>query len=119
MDKKNTLLIQTFPGELTQYYSFDEAIDPSEQSITDDFLNVLTPNGLPLHELLFRTINPSEGLSNGTHLIFHNIDHNVINAEIAVGHHSRKRFLYQESHSYQMLIKIVASHSSKINSISN
>ena len=100
VDEINALLIHRFPGELKRYYSFDEAIDTSEQSIMEDFLNTLTPNGLPPHELLLkincpimllRNINPSEGLCNGTRLICQAFDQNVIDAKIAVGHHSGKR----------------------------
>ncbi|XP_042962473.1 uncharacterized protein LOC122296740 [Carya illinoinensis] len=100
IDEINTLLIQRFPGELKQYYSFDETIDASEQAVMEDFLHTLTPNGLPPHELLLkqnypimllRNINHSEGLCNGTRLICRNFDRNVIHAEIAVGHHSGKK----------------------------
>ncbi|KAG6717889.1 hypothetical protein I3842_04G122900 [Carya illinoinensis] len=100
VDEINALLIHRFPGEFKRYYSFDEAIDTSEQSIMEDFLNTLTPNGLPPHELLLkincpimllRNINPSEGLCNGTRLICQAFDQNVIDAKIAVGHHSGKR----------------------------
>ncbi|XP_042987192.1 ATP-dependent DNA helicase PIF1-like [Carya illinoinensis] len=77
VDEINALLIHRFPDEFKRYYSFDEAIDTSEQSIMEDFLNTLTPNGLPPHELLLkincpimllRNINPSKGLCNGTRL---------------------------------------------------
>ncbi|KAG7968462.1 hypothetical protein I3843_08G156400 [Carya illinoinensis] len=72
----------------------------SEQGIMEDFLNTLTPNGLPPHELLlkknclimlFRNIDPSKGLCNGTRLICRNFNRNVIDAEIAIGHYSGKR----------------------------
>ncbi|XP_041011406.1 replication protein A 70 kDa DNA-binding subunit B-like [Juglans microcarpa x Juglans regia] len=100
VDEINTILIQRFPGTVTQYYSFDETIDTSEQGIMEDFLNTLTPNGLPPHELLLkkncpimllRNVNPSEGLCNGTRLICRNFERNIIDAEIAVGHHTGKR----------------------------
>ncbi|XP_042954753.1 uncharacterized protein LOC122291181 [Carya illinoinensis] len=54
VDEINALLIHRFPGEIKRYYSFDEAIDASEQSVMEDFLNTLTPNGLPPHELLLK-----------------------------------------------------------------
>ncbi|XP_022855741.1 uncharacterized protein LOC111376961 [Olea europaea var. sylvestris] len=34
-------------GEIYTYYNFDEAIDKSEQSLQEDFLNTLTLNGIP------------------------------------------------------------------------
>ncbi|KAG6619728.1 hypothetical protein I3842_Q084700 [Carya illinoinensis] len=100
VDEINNLLIQRFPGDIKQYYSFDETIDASEQAIMEDFLNTLTPNGFPPHQLLLkqnfpimllRNINPSEGLCNGTRLICRNFDHNIIHAEIAIGHQTGKK----------------------------
>ncbi|XP_042941189.1 uncharacterized protein LOC122275912 [Carya illinoinensis] len=105
VDEINNLLIQRFPGEMKQYYSFDETIDASEQAVMEDFLNTLTPNGFPPHQLLLkqncpimllRNINPSEGLCNGTRLICRNFDHNVIHAEIAIGHQSGKKVFIPE-----------------------
>ncbi|KAG6650801.1 hypothetical protein CIPAW_06G067600 [Carya illinoinensis] len=69
-------------------------------AIMEDFLNTLTPNGFPPHQLLLkqncpimllRNINPSEGLCNGTRLICRNFDHNVIHAEIVIGHQTDKK----------------------------
>ncbi|KAG2666472.1 hypothetical protein I3760_15G062300 [Carya illinoinensis] len=100
VDEINNLLIQRFPGDIINYYSFDETIDASEQAIMEDFLNILTPNGFPPHQLLLkqncpimllRNINPSEGLCNGTWLICRNFDYNVIHAEIAIGHQTGKK----------------------------
>ncbi|KAG6705847.1 hypothetical protein I3842_07G198300, partial [Carya illinoinensis] len=100
VDEINTILINKFPGDVVRYYSFDETIDVSEQGIMEDFLNTLTPNGLPPHELLLkrncpimlvRNINPSEGLCNGTRLTCCNFSRNLIDARISSGHHSGKR----------------------------
>ena len=75
VDEINNLLINRFPREITRYCSFDETIDKTEQSIMENFLNSLTPNELPPHELflkpncpiiLLRNIDPSERLCNGT-----------------------------------------------------
>ncbi|XP_040989063.1 ATP-dependent DNA helicase PIF2-like [Juglans microcarpa x Juglans regia] len=68
VDEINDILIDRFPGDIIRYYSFDETVDASKQGIMKDFLNTLTPNGLPPHELLLkkncpimliRNINPS------------------------------------------------------------
>ncbi|KAM6547230.1 hypothetical protein CsatB_018906 [Cannabis sativa] len=100
VDEINFMLIARFPGEAHHYYSRDEAIDSTEQSVMEDFLNTLTPNDLPPHELqlkrncpimFLRNINPSDGLCNGTRLICRAFELNVIDAEIAVGHHRGKR----------------------------
>ncbi|KAG6645293.1 hypothetical protein CIPAW_08G112400 [Carya illinoinensis] len=89
-----------FPREIKQYYSFDETIDASEQEIMEDFLNTLTSNGFPPHQLLLkqncpimllRNINPFEGLYNGTWLICCNFDHNIIHAEIPIDHQTGKK----------------------------
>lgn len=78
MDVINNMLVKEIPGEIFTYFSFDEIIDKTEGFIHEDFLNSLTPNVIPPHELvlkrncpvmLFRNINPSDGLCNGTRLI--------------------------------------------------
>ena len=87
----------------------------------EDFLNSLTPNGLPFHELflklncpiiLLRNIDPSEGLCNGTRLVCHDFKPNVIDAEIAVGHYRGKKvfipkipFLPAENENYHFPFK--------------
>ncbi|GBN89555.1 hypothetical protein AVEN_161922-1 [Araneus ventricosus] len=60
-----------------------------------DFINALTPTGMPPHVLnlkvgavimLLRNLNPSAGLCNGTRLIIRKLMPNVIDAEILTGH---------------------------------
>ncbi|KAL5545345.1 hypothetical protein UlMin_009129 [Ulmus minor] len=103
VDQINSILIERFPGDTYKYYSFDEILDKTEQSLQEDFLNTLTPNGIPPHELtlkqncpimLLRNINPSEGLCNGTRLICQRFERNVIDAEIAIEEHKGKRVFF-------------------------
>ena len=65
-----------------------------------EFLNTLTPNGLPPHVLklkigcpviLLRNIDPAGGLCNGTRLVVRGFQRNIIDAEIMVGDHAGKR----------------------------
>jgi ATP-dependent DNA helicase PIF1 len=65
-----------------------------------EFLNSLTPSGLPPHILklklgcpiiLLRNLDPSNGLCNGTRLICRAFQNNAIDAEIAVGQHAGRR----------------------------
>ncbi|XP_022854161.1 ATP-dependent DNA helicase PIF1-like [Olea europaea var. sylvestris] len=51
VDHINRILLEQIPGQIFTYYSFDEAIDQSEQSLQEDLLNSLTLNGIPPHEL--------------------------------------------------------------------
>lgn len=96
----NNLLIDAFPGITTKYKSFDKTLDESQQSQHEDFLNTLTPKGLPPHILqlkpncpviLLRNIDPLEGLSNGTRLICRSLTPNLIYAEISLGSHQGKK----------------------------
>uniref|UniRef100_A0A453CJP7 DNA helicase Pif1-like 2B domain-containing protein n=1 Tax=Aegilops tauschii subsp. strangulata TaxID=200361 RepID=A0A453CJP7_AEGTS len=78
VDKINMKMIERFPGEEMIYYSFDHAEDDPHNYYPAEFLNSLTPNGLPPHILklkincpiiLLRNIDPASGLCNGTRLI--------------------------------------------------
>nr|GEV08517.1 ATP-dependent DNA helicase RRM3-like isoform X1 [Tanacetum cinerariifolium] len=82
-----------FICEEIEYVSFDETLDPNEQTQYEDFLS-LAPNGLPPHRLvlkrnapniLLRNLNPTEGLCNGTRFICKDMKRNVIHADIAFG----------------------------------
>ncbi|KAL4571936.1 hypothetical protein LXL04_018704 [Taraxacum kok-saghyz] len=100
VDEINDQLIDRFIGEQRVYYSFDEAEDDKNNFYPMEFLNSLNVSGLPPHYLrlkigcpiiLLRNIDPSNGLCNGTRLICKGFQMNVIDAEIAVGHHAGKR----------------------------
>ncbi|KAG5530742.1 hypothetical protein RHGRI_025642 [Rhododendron griersonianum] len=90
------------PGEEWKYVSYDEAIDDTHCYYPEEFLNTLTPNGLPPHELvlkvnspimLLRNLNPSVGQCNGTRMVCKGFERNVIHAEITLGQHAGKQVL--------------------------
>ncbi|XP_044354850.1 uncharacterized protein [Triticum aestivum] len=100
IDKINMRMIERFPGEEMIYYSFDRAEDDPHNYYLAEFLNSLTPNGLPPHILklkinfpiiLLRNIDPASGLCNGTRLIVRGFMRNGIDAEIVLGQHAGKR----------------------------
>ncbi|WVZ85979.1 hypothetical protein U9M48_032832 [Paspalum notatum var. saurae] len=100
VDRINMQMIHRFRGEEMVYHSFDRADDDPHNYYPLEFLNSLTPNGLPPHVLrlkincpviLLRNIDPANGLCNGTRLIVRGFQKNAIDAEIVLGQHARKR----------------------------
>jgi ATP-dependent DNA helicase PIF1 len=77
VNRLNAMMIERFSGEEKIYYSFDTVVDDPQNHFPIDFLNSITPNGLPPHELklkincpviLLRNLDPND-LCNGTRLI--------------------------------------------------
>ncbi|KAF7821206.1 ATP-dependent DNA helicase PIF1-like [Senna tora] len=102
VDMLNEKLINIFPGESWIYNSFDQALDDNANYYQKEFLNSLTPNGLPPHKLIpklnfpimvLRNIDPANGLYNGTRLVCKGFESNVIHAEISSGQHIGKKVL--------------------------
>ncbi|XP_010233544.1 ATP-dependent DNA helicase PIF6-like [Brachypodium distachyon] len=100
VDKINMQMIERFNGEEMVYHSFDSAEDDPHGYYPSEFLNLLTPNGLPPHVLklkincpiiLLRNIDPVNGLCNGRRLIVRGFQRNAIDAEIVVGQQHGKR----------------------------
>ncbi|XP_044980863.1 uncharacterized protein LOC123448144 [Hordeum vulgare subsp. vulgare] len=100
VDMINMRMIERFRGQEMIYYSFDRAEDDPHNYYPPEFLNSLTPNGLPPHVLklkincpviLLRNIDPANGLCNGTRLVVRGFQRNAIDAEIVLGQHAGKR----------------------------
>ena len=100
VDMINMKMIDMFQGGETVYHSFDSAVDDPHNYYPSEFLNSLTPNGLPPHILklklgcpviLLRNIDPANGLCNGTRLVVQGFRRNTIDAKIMVGQHAVKR----------------------------
>jgi hypothetical protein len=100
VDQINLKMIDRFQGEEMIYHSFDSVEDDPHNYYPPEFLNTLTPNGLPPHMLklkincpiiLLRNIDPADGLCNGTRLVVRGFQKNAIDAEIVLGQHSGTR----------------------------
>uniref|UniRef100_A0A8I6Y211 ATP-dependent DNA helicase n=1 Tax=Hordeum vulgare subsp. vulgare TaxID=112509 RepID=A0A8I6Y211_HORVV len=100
VDKINKRMIERFQGEEKIYHSFDSVEDDPHGYYAPEFLNNLTPNGMPPHALklkincpiiLLRNIDPANGLCNGTRLVVRGFERNTIDAEIMLGQHAGRR----------------------------
>jgi ATP-dependent DNA helicase PIF1 len=94
MDMINMKMIDMLQGGETVYHSFDSTVDDPHNYYLSEFLNSLTPNGLSPHVLklklgcpviLFRNIDPTNGLCNGTRLVVWGFQRNTIDTKIMVG----------------------------------
>ena len=47
LDRLNTMMIDRFSGEENVYHSFGTVLDDPQNHFSIDFLNSITPNGLP------------------------------------------------------------------------
>jgi ATP-dependent DNA helicase PIF1 len=97
MDEINARMIDRFPGKAMVFYCFDSVDDDERNNYPQDFLNSITPNGLPWHELrikincpliLLRNLDSRSGLCNGTHLVVRAVDNHILDAEIVNGTHA-------------------------------
>jgi ATP-dependent DNA helicase PIF1 len=85
------------------YHSFDEAVDDPHNYYPREFLNTLTPNGIPPHVLklkigcpviFLRNLDPTNGLCNGTRPMVRACQRNSIDAEIVLGNMPGKGFSF-------------------------
>uniref|UniRef100_UPI00358DF35C uncharacterized protein n=1 Tax=Myxine glutinosa TaxID=7769 RepID=UPI00358DF35C len=99
----NDEILDAFPGEEKTYFSADSIVcdDPEEAlNYPMEFLNQLTPSGMPLHKLrlkdgavimLLRNFDPKQGLCNGARLVVKRLLPNIIDGEIISGSHKGTR----------------------------
>ena len=90
----NDLVLDRLPGNKRTYLSVDSVVTDDQHiraTVTTEFLNSMTPSGMPLHKLdlkvgatviLLRNLNPKKGLCNGTRLIIRDMQRHVLAAEI-------------------------------------
>ena len=99
VDRINMKMISSFQGGEVEYHSFDSAADDPHNYYPAEFLNTLTPNGLPPHVLklkvgcpiiLLRNIDPANGLYDGTRLVVRGFQINTIDAKIVLGQYAGK-----------------------------
>jgi ATP-dependent DNA helicase PIF1 len=104
VDQLNNIMVDTFPGHPVVITSSDELINTDDfQRYNHEYLNSLSPSGLPNHRLfiksgmplmLMRNLNPKMGLCNGTRLIFQKIHKNhLLECSIVGGEHSNRTVL--------------------------
>ena len=100
VDQLNEKMIDRFLGEEKVHHSFDSVDDDSINNYPIDFLNSITPNGLPPHVLKVKincpviflcNLDPNNGLCNGTRLMVRPFQDNAIDAEIVGGQHAGRR----------------------------
>ena len=99
VDTINSKVINIFRPEVlpVSYFSVDTVIEDENNevsNITTEFLNSVTPSGMPEHDLklkegcpiiLIRNLDQKKGLCNGTRLIVKSLGARIIEAEIISG----------------------------------
>ena len=95
--KLNEQVLNKLPGDVRTYLSADEVVTDDEFERTQyptEFLNSLTPSGMPPHRLvlkvgavvmLLHNLNLNEGLCNDTRLLIRCLHNNTINAKVLTG----------------------------------
>jgi hypothetical protein len=98
VDQINQKMMSEFPGESRTYKSCD-TVTENEHQYPLEFINKLTPSGLPPHELvlkrhasimLLRNLDPANGHCNGTRYHIVNLHEHIIEASVAYGAHAGK-----------------------------
>jgi ATP-dependent DNA helicase PIF1 len=97
VDAINSICVNAFPGEAHTYLSADSVQqDDKNLAIPIEYLNSLTPSGMPPHKLtlklnivvmLLRNLQagPREGLRNGTRLLIKSLGMHMLECEVLTG----------------------------------
>ena len=104
VDIINDMITDSFSGIPHVFTSSDQVVNPDDlQRYHIEYLNTLTPSGLPNHRLflkkgmplmLMRNLNPKMGLCNGTRLIFNDVRSNyLLECSISGGDYNKRRVL--------------------------
>jgi ATP-dependent DNA helicase PIF1 len=100
VDAMNDRMMKQFPRDEHVYFSHGTVDDDTTNTYPLDFLNSITPNGLPphirrtkknCHVILLRNLDPHNGLCNGTRLVVRGFGNNSIDVEIINSQHAGKR----------------------------
>ena len=100
----NDMITDSFPGVPVVLTSSDEVVNQDDlRRYNIEYLNTLSPTGLPNHRLflkvgmplmLMRNLNPKMGLCNGTRLIFDKIHKNhLLECSIVGGQYNNRKVL--------------------------
>ncbi len=101
----NEQVLQRLPGMEKVYTSVDEVECEDGEDVSNyptEFLNSLTPSGMPPHKLnlkigaivmLLRNLDVHRGLCNGTRLIVRHLHNHTIDCEVATGSNKGNRAL--------------------------
>ena len=97
--QQRVILTPSVPGELHECFSVDSAV-VDDDTYPVDFLNSLTPSGVPPHILLLnrgaivmllKNLDLKAGLTNGSRLIIKIIFRHLLDVEILSGYHRGQR----------------------------
>ena len=104
VDQINNIIADSFYGQPAVLTSSDELVNPDDfQRFNQEYLNTLSPSGLPSHRLflkagmplmLIRNLNPKMGLCNGTRLMFKRLHKNhLLECKIVGGEYRNRSVL--------------------------
>ncbi len=97
VDRINAVCVNSFPGVSQSFFSSDSVQDREQNlPVPVEFLNTLTPSGMPPHQLILKInivvmllrnlqAGPKEGLRNGTRMLIKAFGTKMIECEVLTG----------------------------------